>query len=166
MVPLKASFVRKVLLAAADSAGLAALKPAADLLASFGLAWSQTEIGPEDISLYNDGLCAVIIASSDAVIPSQIAAQTTLPVIRVPLRSAGGDPLATLCAAETGDLPAPPDGGEPFATVAIGEAGAKNAALLVVSILSLRDGDLAQRWTDFRAQQTDAVLQHPPLEPV
>ena len=52
-----------------------------------------------------------------------------------------------------------------FATTAIGEAGAKNAALFVVSALATRQEWLREAWADFRTRQTEAVLGHPALEP-
>ena len=47
--------------------------------------------------------------------------------------------------------------------MAIGEAGAKNAALFVISMLAGGDERLRAAWAEFRTRQTDAVLQHPPL---
>jgi 5-(carboxyamino)imidazole ribonucleotide mutase len=49
--------------------------------------------------------------------------------------------------------------GIPVATVAIGNA--ENAALLAVAILALGDEELARRLADFRARQTQAVLEDP-----
>jgi 5-(carboxyamino)imidazole ribonucleotide mutase len=49
--------------------------------------------------------------------------------------------------------------GIPVATFAIGKAGAVNAALFAVSMLTLNDSDLARQLDDFRASQRDAVLQ-------
>ena len=48
--------------------------------------------------------------------------------------------------------------GIPVATFAIGEAGAANAALFAVALLANEDAVLAARLTDFRARQTQAVL--------
>jgi len=47
--------------------------------------------------------------------------------------------------------------GIPVATFAIGEAGAANAGLFAVAMLSLNDAELAQRLQAFRKQQADAV---------
>jgi 5-(carboxyamino)imidazole ribonucleotide mutase len=49
--------------------------------------------------------------------------------------------------------------GIPVATVAIGNA--ENAALLAVEILALSDKALAKRLADYRAQQTQAVMDDP-----
>ena len=50
-------------------------------------------------------------------------------------------------------------GGVPVATVAIGKAGAKNAALLAVEILSLMDGGLREKLLEFRQQMARDVEQ-------
>jgi 5-(carboxyamino)imidazole ribonucleotide mutase len=42
-------------------------------------------------------------------------------------------------------------------TLAIGEPGAKNAALLAISILALQDDKVRRRWEGFRASQTRKV---------
>ena len=44
------------------------------------------------------------------------------------------------------------------ATFAIGEAGAANAGLFAVALLAIEDAGLAQKLADFRARQTQAVL--------
>ena len=48
--------------------------------------------------------------------------------------------------------------GIPVGSLAIGEPGAKNAALLAVSILALNDPKLAKKWAAFRRDQTNTVL--------
>jgi 5-(carboxyamino)imidazole ribonucleotide mutase len=48
--------------------------------------------------------------------------------------------------------------GIPVATFAIGEAGAANAGLFAVALLAVEDAALAQKLADFRARQTQAVL--------
>ena len=48
--------------------------------------------------------------------------------------------------------------GVPVGTLAIGEPGAKNAALLAISILSLNNAALRKEWEWFRAKQTSTVL--------
>ena len=96
----------------------------------------------------------VIIAGAGgaAHLPGMCAAKTTLPVLGVPIESAilhGIDSLLSIV-----QMPA----GVPVGTLAIGKAGAINAALLAVSILALTDASLAERLTDYRARQTEAVL--------
>ena len=48
--------------------------------------------------------------------------------------------------------------GIPVATFAIGKAGAINAALFAVSMLTMNDPVLAKKLDNFREQQRDAVL--------
>lgn len=97
------------------------------------------------------GLQVIIAGAGGAAhLPGMVAAMTTLPVIGVPVRSkalSGLDSLLSIV-----QMPA----GVPVATVAIN--GARNAALVAVSILSLSDKDLAGRLADFRRRQTEQVL--------
>jgi 5-(carboxyamino)imidazole ribonucleotide mutase len=51
--------------------------------------------------------------------------------------------------------------GVPVATLAIGKAGAINAALLSASIIGAKHPQFHQALQDFRAQQTDNVLDNP-----
>ena len=85
------------------------------------------------------GIKVIIAAAGMAAhLAGAIAAQTTLPVIGVPLAAKEG--LAGLDALlSTVQMPS----GVPVATVAIGKAGAKNAAVLAVQILALSDKKLA-----------------------
>src|SRR6187455_2169811 len=92
----------------------------------------------------------VIIAGAGgaAHLPGMIAAHTPLPVLGVPVESKmlrGVDSLLSIV-----QMPA----GIPVGTLAIGEAGAKNAALLAVSILALHDANLRAALDRFRAEQT------------
>ena len=88
----------------------------------------------------------VIIAGAGgaAHLPGMIAAQTTLPVIGVPVRShalSGWDSLLSIV-----QMP----GGIPVATTAVGNSGATNAGLLAVSILSTTDERLAQALQEYQ----------------
>ena len=99
----------------------------------------------------------IIIAGAGgaAHLPGMIAAQTHLPVMGVPVQSKalnGVDSLYSIV-----QMPA----GIPVATFAIGMAGAKNAALMAVQILSLQDAALKKRLLDWRRAQTDAVAERP-----
>lgn len=86
----------------------------------------------------------VIIAAAGmaAALPGVIAANTTLPVIGVPIKGMldGLDALLSI-------VQMPP--GIPVATVGVN--GALNAALLAVQMLALRDEDLAARFADYKA---------------
>lgn len=103
------------------------------------------------------GLELIIAGAGGAAhLPGMVAGHTLLPVIGVPVQSqalSGMDSLLSIV-----QMPA----GVPVATMAIGKAGAINAALLAVSILSATRPDLRQKLADFRqnraAQVMDEVL--------
>jgi phosphoribosylaminoimidazole carboxylase PurE protein len=95
--------------------------------------------------LEKDGLQIVIAAAGGAAhLAGVCAAHTTLPVIGIPVDIAPLNGLDSLLS--TVQMP----GGIPVATVSIGKAGAKNAALLAIAILALKDPALAQRLRDYR----------------
>jgi len=106
------------------------------------------------------GLKAIIAGAGGAAhLPGMIAAQTTVPVLGVPVKSRsmeGFDSLLSIV-----QMPA----GIPVATFAIGEAGSKNAALFAVAQLALEDASLALRLKKFRVAQTklasESVLEAP-----
>ena len=85
----------------------------------------------------------VIIAAAGmaAALPGVIAAQTTLPVIGVPIKGMldGLDALLSI-------VQMPP--GIPVATVGVN--GAMNAAILAVQMLALSDEAIAQRLADYK----------------
>lgn len=96
----------------------------------------------------------VIIAGAGgaAHLPGMCASQTVLPVLGVPIESKalkGIDSLLSIA-----QMPA----GVPVGTLAIGVAGAKNAALLAVSILANSRPELRKKLQRFRNKQTRAVL--------
>ena len=96
----------------------------------------------------------VIIAGAGgaAHLAGVTAAYTVLPVIGVPIESQalkGMDSLLSIV-----QMPA----GVPVATVAIGVAGAKNAALLAISILAGSRPDLREKLHAFRRRQRDRIL--------
>ena len=103
------------------------------------------------------GLRAIIAGAGGAAhLPGMVAAKTTLPVLGVPIPSRhlkGMDSLLSIV-----QMPK----GVPVATFAIGEAGAANAALFAVSLLSVAQDDDAPRYRqqldDFRAREHDRVL--------
>jgi 5-(carboxyamino)imidazole ribonucleotide mutase len=98
------------------------------------------------------GLQVIIAGAGGAAhLPGMVAAQTVLPVLGVPVQSAALQGLDSLLSIV--QMP----GGVPVATLAIGKAGATNAALLAVSILSNSRPELRERLRAFRDQQTQAV---------
>ncbi len=99
------------------------------------------------------GLQVIIAGAGGAAhLPGMVAAQTTLPVLGVPVQSKALNGLDSLLSIV--QMPA----GVPVATLAIGKAGARNAGLLAVSILALSQPDLRKKLADFRAAQTEKVL--------
>lgn len=96
----------------------------------------------------------IIIAGAGgaAHLPGMVAAHTLLPVLGVPVEShalKGMDSLLSIV-----QMP----GGVPVGTLAIGPAGAKNAALLAISILANQRPELREKLRFFRAEQTAGVL--------
>ncbi len=102
------------------------------------------------------GLKVLITAAGLAAgLPGAAAAKTPLPVLGVPMESralGGMDALLSMV-----QMPA----GIPVDTLAIGKAGAKNAAIMAASILALEDERLREALDEFRANQTQAVLDLP-----
>ena len=103
---------------------------------------------PEDVEAFAKGArdrgLKVIIAAAGmaAALPGVIAANTTLPVIGVPVKGSmldGVDALYSII-----QMPA----GIPVATVAIN--GAMNAAILAVQMLALSDEELAARFAAYK----------------
>lgn len=95
--------------------------------------------------------CIIAGAGGAAHLPGMIAAKTTVPVLGVPVNSRylkGLDSLLSIV-----QMPK----GVPVATFAIGEAGAANAALFAVAVLSNEDSQLRQRLSTFRDKQADSV---------
>jgi phosphoribosylaminoimidazole carboxylase PurE protein len=100
------------------------------------------------------GFDVIIAAAGGAAhLAGAVAAQTTLPVIGIPLAatSLGGfDALLST-------VQMPP--GIPVATVSLGKWGAKNAALLALEILALSDANVKKKLKAFRKSQTAKVIE-------
>jgi 5-(carboxyamino)imidazole ribonucleotide mutase len=94
----------------------------------------------------------IAAAGMAAHLAGAVAAQTTKPVIGVPMASPLMNGLDALLS--TVQMP----GGVPVATVAVGKAGAKNAALLAVQMLALSDDRLGKALADERKKMADDVL--------
>ena len=95
----------------------------------------------------------VIIAGAggSAHLPGMVASLTTIPVLGVPIESKslkGVDSLLSIV-----QMPA----GIPVGTLAIGSAGAKNAAFLATSILSLSNTKVSKALKNWRLKQTKNV---------
>ena len=97
-----------------------------------------------------DGFGVILCAAGMAAhLAGAFAANTTLPVIGIPMKGGAMDGMDALLA--TVQMPS----GYPVATVALN--GAQNAAYLAVSILAVADDDLAAKLEQFRADTAAAI---------
>lgn len=144
------------------------MSAAAEILKQFGVAYECRVVSahrtPAWMAEYaaaaeKRGLHVVIAGAGGAAhLPGMIASQTVLPVLGVPVQSRALNGLDSLLSIV--QMP----GGIPVGTLAIGTAGAKNAGLLAVRILSLHDAVLNQKLHDYHKSQTEAVLNDSELE--
>jgi 5-(carboxyamino)imidazole ribonucleotide mutase len=138
------------------------MKIAAQMLADFGVAYEAKVVSahrtPDLMFTFAENAASegyqIIIAGAGgaAHLPGMVAAKTTLPVLGVPVPTKhlqGQDSLLSIV-----QMPK----GIPVATFAIGDAGAANAGLFAVSILANHDAGLAAKLADFRAKQSDKVI--------
>ncbi len=99
-----------------------------------------------------EGLEVIIAGAGGAAhLPGVIAAETVLPVIGVPIDSSplkGFDSLLSIV-----QMP----GGVPVATMAVGPAGAKNAAILAVQILSRKTPSLLKQLRQYKDDMSDSI---------
>jgi 5-(carboxyamino)imidazole ribonucleotide mutase len=100
------------------------------------------------------GLKVIIAgAGSSAHLAGVTAAETTLPVIGVPIDSSPLHGLDSLLST----VQMPP--GVPVATMGVGKSGATNAALFAIQILALENQDLTKRLADYKEQLEKAVAE-------
>ncbi len=98
-----------------------------------------------------NGFGVIIAAAGKAAhLAGSVAANTTLPVIGIPIKASALDGLDALLST----VQMPP--GMPVATVAID--GAANAALLAMQILAVEDAELAQKLEDSRSAERTRIL--------
>ena len=131
------------------------MKRACDILDQFGVAYHKPELMAEFAhNARANGLKVIIAGAGGAAhLPGMIAAQTTLPVIGVPVRShalSGWDSLLSIV-----QMP----GGIPVATTAVGNSGATNAGLLAVQMLSAFEPELADKLEDYRNELKEKVAE-------
>lgn len=113
----------------------------------------RTPVQARDFALgaRKNGFGALICAAGKAAhLAGAIAANTTLPVIGIPVKSSTLDGLDALLS--TVQMPS----GIPVATVAID--GAANAALLAIEMIAISDDELAKKLEDERAKNAESVL--------
>jgi phosphoribosylamine--glycine ligase len=98
------------------------------------------------------GIKVIIAAAGHAAhLAGALAAQSTLPIIGVPIDSSALQGLDALLST----VQMPP--GIPVATVAIGKPGATNAGILAVQILALSDPGTAALLDDYKADMARQV---------
>ena len=125
----------------------ATMQKTAEVLDRFGVAYEKKVVSahrtPDLMFRHAEearsrGIKVIIAGAGGAAhLPGMVAAKTTLPVIGVPVKSralSGVDSLYSIV-----QMP----GGVPVATMAIGEAGATNAALFALRLLSVEDQAIA-----------------------
>ena len=140
---------------------LEVMREAEKRLESFGVAY-ETHImsahrTPERAAEYASsaeqrGLQAIICgAGAAAHLAGAIAANTTLPVIGIPIDSSSLKGLDALLA--TVQMPA----GIPVASMAIGKAGAANAGIFAAQIVARTDQEVAAKLTQFKKEMAAGV---------
>ncbi len=152
----------KVAVIMGSSSDWETMKEAVGILKEFGIA-AHAEIvsahrSPELMlefakSAKSKGFEVIIAGAGGAAhLPGMVASLTTLPVLGVPVQSkalSGLDSLLSIV-----QMPA----GVPVATLAIGTAGARNAGLLAVRILSLKDETLSSKLETYRDKIREEAL--------
>jgi phosphoribosylaminoimidazole carboxylase PurE protein len=151
----------KVLIVMGSDSDLPVMEETAGILKEFGLTYLITVASahrtPErTLKIVKDAEkkgVEVIIAGAGmaAHLPGVIASHTILPVIGIPLDASplkGMDALLSI-------VQMPP--GIPVATVAVGKAGAKNAAILAVQILAVKDSALSKKLIEHRKKMAKEV---------
>ncbi|MCG8626044.1 MAG: 5-(carboxyamino)imidazole ribonucleotide mutase [Proteobacteria bacterium] len=143
----------------------AVMRHASEMLAGFGVVHANRIISahrtPQRLSDYatsahTHGIKVIIAGAGGAAhLPGMLAAHTHLPILGVPIANTSLDGLDSLLSIV--QMPK----GVPVATLAIGEAGAVNAALLAVAILSLSDTGLAKQLSQWRETQTAKIADTP-----
>ena len=137
------------------------LEPAAALLQDWGIGVevlvASAHRSPHKAQAYareaaGRGIKIIIAAAGAAAhLAGVLAAETTLPVIGVPIPSSSLQGLDSLLS--TVQMPA----GVPVATMGLGKAGASNAAVLALQILSLADPALRKRLVEYKKTMAEQV---------
>lgn len=152
--------MKKIAIIMGSDSDLPVVEKAADTLSKNGIPFEMHIFSahrtPEEarqfaLNTRKNGFGAIIAAAGKAAhLAGAIAANTTLPVIGIPLKSSvldGADALLS-----TVQMPS----GIPVATVAID--GAVNAALLAMEILAVYDDEVAEKLAALRQAETEKVL--------
>lgn len=152
----------KVSIIMGSRSDLEAMQEAANVLEQFGIEYEMRALSahrtPAAVQEYISGLAdrgfAAVIAGAGgaAHLAGICAAHTHLPVFGVPMRTSMSGGLDSLLS--TVQMPR----GIPVGTLATGGAGAYNAALLAVAIISLSDAEMRAKYLAFRQANTEKVL--------
>ena len=152
--------MKKIGVMMGSDSDLPVVRKAIDTLDSFGVPYEvhiysahRTPEQARDFAMNArvNGFGAIICAAGMAAhLAGAIAANTTLPVIGIPMRSGAMDGVDALYS--TVMMPS----GIPVATVAVD--GAVNAALLAIEMLAIADEELAQKLDDKRKADAEKVL--------
>ncbi|MEB7410296.1 5-(carboxyamino)imidazole ribonucleotide mutase [Enterococcus lactis] len=139
------------------------MKEACQILEEFGVSYEKKVVSahrtPDLMFEYAQGArekgIKIIIAGAGgaAHLPGMVAAKTTLPVIGVPVQSRTLNSLDSLLSIV--QMP----GGVPVATTAIGKAGAINAGLLAIQMLSMYDLELEAKLAERRSMLAKTVIE-------
>ncbi len=153
--------MKKVAIIMGSDSDLPVVTPAVETLKEFGVETCVRVLSahrtPEQLRAFastarENGFGVMIAAAGKAAhLAGAVAANTTLPVIGIPVKASTLDGLDALLS--TVQMPV----GIPVATVAID--GAKNAALLALQILAVNDASLAKKLDEQRASAAAAVLE-------
>ena len=153
--------MKKIGIVMGSDSDLPIVKKAIDTLTEFGVPFEvhvysahRTPVEAKEFSANAraNGFGAIIAAAGMAAhLAGAIAANTTLPVIGIPVCSKNLGGMEALLA--TVQMPS----GSPVATVAID--GAANAALLAIQILAITDKELADKLDAKRKAATETVLE-------
>ena len=153
--------MKKVILVMGSDSDLPVVEKGVDVLKEYGVPFEVRVLSahrtPEKAaelaaSARENGVGVIIAAAGKtAHLAGAMAANTTLPVIGIPVKSSTLDGLDALLS--TVQMPS----GIPVATVAID--GAANAALLAVEILAVSDDPLAKKLDEARARAAEKVLE-------
>ena len=151
--------MKKIGIVMGSDSDLQVAKKAADMLDEFGVPYEvhvySAHRTPEEakdftVNAEANGFGAIIaLAGMAAHLAGAIAANTTLPVVGVPVSGSNLDGMDALLS--TVMMPT----GIPVATVAIN--GALNAAILAVQMLALSDPELAEKFRTYRTNLTQKI---------
>ncbi|MFS1125318.1 5-(carboxyamino)imidazole ribonucleotide mutase [Enterococcus faecalis] len=139
------------------------MKEACQILEEFGVSYDKKVVSahrtPDLMFEYaqsarEKGIKIIIAGAGGAAhLPGMVAAKTTLPVIGVPVQSRTLNGLDSLLSIV--QMP----GGVPVATTAIGKAGAINAGLLAIQMLSMYDLELEAKLAERRSMLDKTVIE-------